>query len=115
MNFAVQKSLYCLVLIESYDQDMAQVHMTEAEVTSDIAAVLKKVRQGTEVFIEEGNRTIAVISPVKGPGRPIDECIALAKAYEEKLDYAPVLDADFGGDLQEIIDRCEPLRNVWDE
>lgn len=48
-------------------EDMPQIHMTEAEVTKDFPAVLEKVRQGTEIMIEEGYRTVAVFSPVKGP------------------------------------------------
>ena len=61
-------------------EDMAQLHMTEAEVTTNFAAVLEQVRQGAEIVIEQGYRTVAILSPVKGPGRPIDECIAIAKA-----------------------------------
>jgi antitoxin (DNA-binding transcriptional repressor) of toxin-antitoxin stability system len=90
---------------------MAQLHMTEAEVISDVAAVLEKVRQGTEVVIEEGYRTVAVISPVKGPGRPIDECIALAK----ERGSAATLDEDFAKDLEEIIADRKPLdTSAWD-
>jgi antitoxin (DNA-binding transcriptional repressor) of toxin-antitoxin stability system len=63
-------------------EGMAQVHMSEAEVVKDIQAVLEKVRQGAEVIVEQGDRTVAIIKPVQGPGRPIDECIALAKARE---------------------------------
>ena len=79
--------------------------MTEAEVTKDFAAVLEKVRQGTEIVIEEGYQTVAVISPVKGPGRPIDECIALAK---ERASGA-TLDEDLAKDLEEIIAERKPL------
>ncbi len=85
--------------------------MTEAEVTKDFAAVLEKVRQGTEVVIEEGYRTVAVISPVKCPGRPIDECIALAKAHGS----GATLDEDFASDLEEVIGERKPLdTSAWD-
>jgi antitoxin (DNA-binding transcriptional repressor) of toxin-antitoxin stability system len=46
---------------------MATVHMSEAEVVKDIAAVLAKVRQGVEVVIEQDHRAVAVIKPSK-PG-----------------------------------------------
>lgn len=97
-------------------EGMAQLHMSEAEVAKNFAAVLEKVRQGAEVVIEQGYRTVAVIKPVKGPGRPIDECIALAKAYEERLGYAPIPDADFAKDVQAAIDaHREPLTApAWD-
>ena len=90
---------------------MAQVHMTEAEVVRDIQAVLERVRQGTEIIIEEGYRTVAIISPVKGPGRPIDECIALAREYGS----GAIPDEDFAKDLEEIIAGRKPLdASVWD-
>ena len=52
----------------------------------------------------------------QGPGRKIIECIALAKAYEVKLGYAPVPDPDFAKDVQAAIDaHREPLNPPsWD-
>ena len=92
-------------------EGMAQVHMSEAEVIKDIQAVLEKVRQGAEVIVEQGDRTVAIIKPVKGPGRPIEECIALAKAHET----GATLDDDFAKDLEEIINSRQPLdTSVWD-
>ncbi len=92
-------------------EDMAQLHMTEAEVARDFAAVLEKVRQGVEVVVERDSRTVAVIKPVKGPGRPIDECIALATAHGS----GATLDEDFARDLQEIIASRRPLdTSLWD-
>jgi antitoxin (DNA-binding transcriptional repressor) of toxin-antitoxin stability system len=85
-------------------KDMPQVHITAAELARGIHAVLEKVRQGEEVIIEEGYRRVAVIKPVEGPGRSIDECIALARAYEERLGYAPLPDPDFAKDVQSAID-----------
>ena len=47
----------------------------------------------------------------QGPGRKLSECIALAKAYEVELGYAPVPDADFAADVQAAIDaHLEPLK-----
>ena len=92
-------------------EEMAQVHMTEAEVVQDIQAVLEKVRQGIEIIVEQGDRTVAVIKPVQGPGRLIDECIALAKARGS----GATLDEGFAKDLEEIIANRQPLdTSVWD-
>jgi len=90
--------------------------MTQAEVAGNFAAVLERLKHGTEVVVEQDHRPVAAISPVKGPGRPIDECIALAKAYEEKLGYEPAPDSDFAADVQAAIDaHREPLdTSVWD-
>ena len=78
--------------------------------------MLEKVRQGAEVIVEQGDRTVAIIKPVKGPGRPIEECIAWAKAHETGAtlddDFA---DDDFAKDLEEIINSRQPLdTSVWD-
>jgi antitoxin (DNA-binding transcriptional repressor) of toxin-antitoxin stability system len=59
---------------------MERVHMTQAEVAGNFTAVLERLKHGAEVVVEQDHRPVAVISPVKGPGRLIDECIALAKA-----------------------------------
>ena len=83
---------------------MAQIHMTEAELARDLHAVLERVREGVEVVIEQDHRPVALIKTPPGPGRPIDECIALAKAYEERLGYAPTPDPDFANDVQAAID-----------
>jgi antitoxin (DNA-binding transcriptional repressor) of toxin-antitoxin stability system len=90
---------------------MGQVHMTEAEVTKNFAAVLENLRQGTEVVVEQDHRPVAVISPPKGPGRPIDECISLAKAYGS----GATLDEDFAQNLEDLIAERKPLdASVWD-
>jgi antitoxin (DNA-binding transcriptional repressor) of toxin-antitoxin stability system len=73
--------------------------------------VLEKVREGTEVVVEQDNRPVAVIKTVKGPGRPIDECIAIAKARGS----GATLDEEFAKDLEGIIARRQPLdTTAWD-
>jgi len=90
---------------------MAQVHMTEAELARDLHAVLEKVRQGAEVIIEDGYRRVAVIKPIEGPGRSIDECIAIARARGSSA----TIDDDYAKDLEEIIASREPLNtSAWD-
>jgi antitoxin (DNA-binding transcriptional repressor) of toxin-antitoxin stability system len=95
---------------------MATVRITEAELARDIHAVLAQVQEGVEVIVEQDHRPVAVIRTPQGPGRKISECIALAKAHEQKLGYAPVPDAGFAKDVQEAIDaHREPLNPpAWD-
>lgn len=95
---------------------MATVRITEAELARDIHAVLAQVQEGVEVIVEQDHRPVAVIKTPPVPGRKISECIALAKAYEEKLGSAPVPDADFARDVQAAIDaHHEPLNPPpWD-
>ncbi len=69
---------------------MGRIHKTEADVARDFAAVIK---------------------PVQGPGRPIDECIALARAHGS----GATLDEDFAEDLDEIVANRRPLdTSAWD-
>ena len=93
-------------------ESMAQVYMTEAEVTKDFAAVLKKLKSGVEVIVEQDRRPVAVIRPPKRSGRSISECIASAKASGSKV----TLDAGFARDVEEgIRDRQQPWNPPsWD-
>ena len=50
---------------------MAIVHMTEAELVKNVAEVLRQVRQGNEIVVEQGNRPFAVIKPSR-PAGPLD-------------------------------------------
>ncbi len=91
---------------------MATVRITETELARDLHAVLAKVRQGLEVVIEQDRRPVAVLkhSESARPGRKLSECIALAKAYEEKLRVAPLPDEHFAGDVRAAIDaRRDPF------
>jgi antitoxin (DNA-binding transcriptional repressor) of toxin-antitoxin stability system len=79
--------------------------MSEAEVARDLHAVLAKVQQGVEIVIEQDHRPVAVLKPSPTrPGRKLSDCIAMAKAYEAKLGYAPIPDEDFAKDVQAGID-----------
>jgi antitoxin (DNA-binding transcriptional repressor) of toxin-antitoxin stability system len=85
--------------------NVGQVHMTEAELAQNLHAVLENVRNGAEIVIEQDHRTVAVIKMPQAPGRPIDECIAIARARESHA----TLDEDFAADLEEIIAHAGPL------
>ena len=97
--------------------DMATVRITEAELARDVRSVLEQVEGGNEVIIErEDHRPLAVMKQPQPVGRKSSECIALAKAYEEKLGYAPIADKDFGSDVQEGVNaHRDSIRSVWDE
>ena len=91
---------------------MTQVHITEAELARDLHAVLEKVRQGTEVIVERDHAPVALIQPPPRAGRPLSECIALAKQHGSSV----TLDDEFGKDLEEVINsHPEPLSSPeWD-
>lgn len=92
-------------------EDMAQFHISEAELARDLHAVLEKVRQGAEVIVERDATPLALIKAPEFHGRPIDECIASTKAHGSHV----TLDEDFSMDLEEIIEsHRDPLRPAWD-
>lgn len=97
-------------------QHMSTVRITESELARDVHGVLEKVQQGVEVIVEQNHRPVAVIKTPAAPGRKITECIALAKAYEEKLGYRPIPDPDFAKDVEAAIAaHREPLQPPsWD-
>ena len=90
---------------------MEQFHMTDTEVAGNFAVVLEKLRHGAEVVVEQNHRPVAVIRPVEGPGRSIDECIAIALAKGS----GSKLDEEFASDLEEVIATRQPLdTSAWD-
>jgi antitoxin (DNA-binding transcriptional repressor) of toxin-antitoxin stability system len=79
---------------------MATVHMTEAELARDLHEVLAKVRQGTEVVIEQDQRPIAILKPSPSMGRLPSEILADLKARGSNA----TMDDDFANDIQKAID-----------
>jgi antitoxin (DNA-binding transcriptional repressor) of toxin-antitoxin stability system len=95
---------------------MSTVRISESDLARDVHGVLEKVQQGVEVIVEQNHRPVAVIKTPAAPGRRISECMALAKAYENKLGYRPVPDRDFAKDVETAIAaHREPLQPPsWD-
>jgi len=80
------------------------IRISEVEAAeTNLATLLARVRAGAEVVIEDNKRPIAVLHTAGVERRTIAECIALAKTHEEETGSAPVLDADFAEDLEEIL------------
>src|ERR1017187_5568621 len=82
------------------------LHVSEADVVRDIAAVLEKVRRGSEGIVEQNHPPIAVTRPSKPAGRPISEVIAELKARGSNT----VIDDDFARDIEAGI---EAHRQPW--
>jgi antitoxin (DNA-binding transcriptional repressor) of toxin-antitoxin stability system len=82
-------------------EEMATVHISEAELARDLHAVLEKVQEGVEVIVEQDHRPVAVIKTPHRSGRPITEILREARQRHSTI----TLDEDFGTDLEEIIAR----------
>ena len=89
-------------------EDMAQVHISEAELARDLAAVLDRVKSGAEIVIERDSQPLAILRAAAPERRTISECIALAEAHEKESGASPVLDADFAADVEEIVRNRKP-------
>lgn len=85
------------------------IHVSEAQAVSDFADLLARVLAGAEVVVENGSLPVAVIHAPVPPRRTLSECIALAKAREAETGEAPVLDADFAADMEDILKH----RSTW--
>jgi len=93
-------------------EDMAELHMSEAEVARDFAAVLEKVvRQGVDVVVEHNRQPVAVLRAAVPPRRKVSEVLALMSKHS-----TATMDADFARDVQAAIDsHREPLEPpAWD-
>jgi antitoxin (DNA-binding transcriptional repressor) of toxin-antitoxin stability system len=84
------------------------IRISDAEAASDFASLLDRVRTGAEIVIEHERRPVAVLHAAEPVRRTISDCIALAKAHEEESGKAPVLDADFAADMEEILSHRKP-------
>ena len=84
------------------------IRISEAEAASDFAALIARVRAGARVIIEHDARPVAVLDAAEPVCRSISECIASAKAHEQATGKAPVLDADFAEDVEEILSHRKP-------
>ena len=52
---------------------MAQIRMSDPEIAGNVAAALKRVRQGIEVIVEHDSPAIAVLKATEPPRRTISE------------------------------------------
>jgi antitoxin (DNA-binding transcriptional repressor) of toxin-antitoxin stability system len=101
-----------------YNRTVAKlvIHFSEKEASAtSVATLLAHVRAGAEVIIENGDRPVAVLHAAEPVRRTISDCIAIAKTHEEETGKAPVLDADFAEDMEEILGKRKPWNPpAWD-
>lgn len=77
---------------------MAVLYISEADAIRDIALLIAKVKAGTEVVIENGDSTVAVIAP---PGHQLEE-------------PEPGYDEWFRAEVQSVLDR-QPAERMTEE
>jgi hypothetical protein len=87
---------------------MAQVHLTEAEVSRDFTAVLRKVGRGEEIIMGRSGHIVAVIRQADDKPTTLSGLIARAEEREVARGYAVTLDEDFAADVEQIVREREP-------
>ena len=102
--------------LRPYDNaDMAQVHMTEAEVAGNFSAVLRKIGHGEEVVVDRDGQPFAVITPADRPPYTLSELIARADERQKERGCAVVLDDDYAADVEQIVHERKPWTpRSWD-
>src|SRR5437588_12896871 len=84
---------------------MATIHLSQAEAARDFAALLRRVRSGAEIVIENGSEPIAILHAATPPRRSLAEVLALLPE-----DSDGVIDADFARDVELAVEaHREPL------
>ena len=92
------------------------IRVSEADAATDFRSLMAHVRAGAEVVIECGTRAVAVLHAAEPVRRTLSECIELAKAHEKETGKAPVLDADFAEDVEDILEKRRPWNPpAWQE
>jgi antitoxin (DNA-binding transcriptional repressor) of toxin-antitoxin stability system len=85
-----------------------KVYISDAQAVSDFGSVLARVRNGITIVIQHEHRPVAVVQPAEPLRRTVSQCIALAKAHEKETGAAPILDADFASDVEDVLRDREP-------
>jgi antitoxin (DNA-binding transcriptional repressor) of toxin-antitoxin stability system len=95
---------------------MAQAHMTEAEVSGNFAAVLKKIGHGEEIVVDRDGQPVAIIRPpAERKPRTLSQLSALAGQREKDRGFAIPLDEDYAADIEHIVRERKPwIPRSWE-
>jgi antitoxin (DNA-binding transcriptional repressor) of toxin-antitoxin stability system len=88
------------------------IHISEKEAAAtNVETLLKHVRSGAEIVIQDGGKPVAVLHPAETVRRTISECIALLPEGS-----TATVDPDFAKDVEAAIEsHREPLNPpTWD-
>ena len=93
---------------------MAILHVSEAEAALTFHALLSQVSLGTEIRIDRGDQTIAVLQPPSAI--PIRKTLSEAIRHAEERNSSVTLDDRWGADLEAVIKQHEKdvLFHPWE-
>lgn len=94
---------------------MATIHISRAEASTDLDALLARISNGDEVMIEENEGPIALLRPVVNPPvRLLSETLRILQERGSNV----TLDGEFEKDLTDAINShreplFDPLNDPW--
>ncbi len=93
---------------------MAILHVSEAEAARDLTALLNQLSCGTEIRIDRGDQTIAILQPPSAI--PVRKTLSEAIRHAEERNSPVTLDDQWGADLEAVIKQHEKdvLFNPWE-
>jgi antitoxin (DNA-binding transcriptional repressor) of toxin-antitoxin stability system len=95
----------------TYNQSVAVLRISEADLARDVRTVLDRVQSGAEVIVERNSQPVAVLRAAEPRRRKLSE---IAAALPE--DSTAAIDPNFEKDVQEFVDsHREALdSSAWD-
>jgi prevent-host-death family protein len=88
------------------------IHVSATEAAENFDRVLDRVREGSEVVIEQDAKPVAVVHPAEPHTRRLSESLRLAREHASTV----TPDEEFSRDLEAVVNRHrEPLNPpAWD-
>jgi hypothetical protein len=87
---------------------MAQIHMSEAEVSGDFAGALNKLGPDGEIVVDRNGQPVAIIKAPSEKTRTLDELTELARRREEQRGFPIRLDDDYAEDMEQVVRERKP-------
>ena len=82
--------------------------MTEAEVSGDFSAVLRRIGYGEEIVVDRNGHPVAIIKPADPEPRTFSELVVLAEQREKARGYPIPLDEDYAAETEQLARERKP-------
>jgi antitoxin (DNA-binding transcriptional repressor) of toxin-antitoxin stability system len=95
---------------------MATTHISIAELSPRVRALVDDLRAGEEIIIESHEGPVAILrAPDRPKAKKLSEIIARFEERERELGHPVVMDEDYARDMRDIIANRKPRdTSAWD-
>jgi antitoxin (DNA-binding transcriptional repressor) of toxin-antitoxin stability system len=95
---------------------MATTHISIAELSPKIRALVDDLRAGEEIIIESQEGPVAILrAPDRAKAKTLSEIIAGFEERERELGHPLIMDEDYARDMRNIIANRKPRdTSAWD-